>query len=199
MSNSIPQCRVRNHRGLEALGLTGEAVYLRVDNGVLHLSGTTGGLLILPPHAVRRLRLFREPPRLRRSGYDQIELWREGNHPPLSVDTLGGDTAAFREVVAAFARAVVMARGSSALQVGAVGIVALQQLARLLIGALAWLVICGGAMWFLTGLARAVVLISLLAIMWREGRRIRANWRAGSLWRRNVHDLSDFSAAGGPR
>jgi hypothetical protein len=195
LSDTIPQCRVRNHRGLEAVGLAGESVDLRVELGVLHLNGTAAGSLALTPDAVRRLRFFRHPPRLRHPGYDEVELWRQGNHSPILIGTLGSDRAALRKVVAAFARAVAAARGPSALEVGATGFTAVQQWAQLLIRAIVWLAVFGGAMWALTGLARVVGLAGLLAIAWRGGRRLQAMWRAGSLWRRDVDDLADFLAS----
>lgn len=194
LSDVIPRCRIRNHRGLEALGLAGESVDLRVELGVLHLHGTAAGSLALTADAVLRLRFYRHPPRLRSFGYDAIELWRQGDDPPLYIDTFDSDRAAFGQVIAAFARAVATARGPSALKVGATGLTAIQHRIHMLARALAWLAFFGGAIWALTGPARVLVLAALMAFCWSDVRRFQAIWRAGSLWLRDVDDPADFVA-----
>lgn len=193
-SDSIPRCRVRNHRGMEALGLAGQSVDLRVELGVLRLDGTAGGSLALTPDKVLRLRFYRHPPRLRSPGYDEVELWLEGNYPPLYIDTFAADRAALGQVIAAFARAVATARGPSALKVGATGLAAIQHRLQSLARALSWLALFGGAIWALTGPARVLALAALLAFGWSEIRRFRAIWRAGSLWLCDVGDPADFVA-----
>lgn len=193
--DSVPRCRIRSHRGVEALGLVGESVDLRVELGVLHLDGSAAGSLALAPDAVLRLRFYRHPPRLRSPGYDEVELWREGDHPPLLIDSFASDRPALGQVIAAFARAVATARGPSALKLGATGLTAIQHRIQELGRALAWLAIFGGAIWALTGPARVLGLAALLALAWSEVRRSQAMWRIGSLWLRDVGDAADFTSA----
>ena len=180
-----------NQRLLQARGLSGLGVVVRLDEGALVLQGEEGGRLDIPAASVDRVRQFRMEAvhslHFRSPVMYETKIWWDGGRKPALLIPVN-DKDSYRAIIAEFAAAVAEAQGLERLRIGPGWTTAIVNLlvvgipCLFLFAFVFWLALIDGGWWWL-----GAALIFML-FFWLAGRNLVSRWP------RRVRSLDQFVA-----